>query len=130
VDYPFSSERTYAGETAQIPTATAALKTALELHGYHGPRDTGNSWTKMKLPMLQIFCRTFAGDPRIAGDKVFVQKARNMAAIQSRRQQEQLVAGVARLLNKTPADVLSPTHIGALGRALVACMGCAQELPH
>ncbi len=125
VDYPFSSERTYAGESAQIPIATAALKTAVELHGYHGPRGYREFMDQDESPYVaNLLSHGSPLDPRIAGDKVFVQKARNMAAhpvVPPTR--EQLIAGVARLLNKTPADVLSPTHIGALGRALVAWYG-------
>jgi hypothetical protein len=63
-------------------------------------------------------------DPRIAGDKVFVQKARDMAAHPAAPPtREQLIAGAARLLNTTPADIYSATYVGVLGRALVAWYG-------
>jgi hypothetical protein len=63
-------------------------------------------------------------DSRIVGDKVFVQKARHMAAHPAAPPtREQLIAGAARLLNTTPADICSATHVGVLGRALVAWYG-------
>jgi hypothetical protein len=63
-------------------------------------------------------------DSRIVGDKLFVQKARHMAAHPTAPPtREQLIGGVARLLNKTPADIYTTTHVGVLGRALVAWYG-------
>jgi hypothetical protein len=122
VDYPFSSERTYAGESAQIPIATVALKTALELHGYHGPRGYREFMDQDESSYVaNLLSHGSPMDPRIAGHKVFVQKARHMAAHPAATPtREELIAGVARLLNKTPSDVFSATHAGALGRSLVA----------
>jgi hypothetical protein len=58
------------------------------------------------------------------GDKVFVQKAWFMgahpAAVPTR---DQLVAAVAHLMNVIPTDIYSATHVGVLGRALVAWYG-------
>jgi hypothetical protein len=63
-------------------------------------------------------------DSRIVGDKVFVQKARHMAAHPAPPPtREQLIEGVARLLHTTPTKIHSATHIGVLGRALVAWYG-------
>jgi len=58
------------------------------------------------------------------GNKVFVQNARYSAAHPpASPTREELIAGVARLLNCTPTDISSATHTGALGRALVAWYG-------
>jgi hypothetical protein len=63
-------------------------------------------------------------DSRIVGDKVFVQKVRYMAAHPAAPPTpEQLTAGVARLMNVAATDIFSATHIGVLGRALVAWYG-------
>jgi hypothetical protein len=122
VDYPFSSERTYLGEFAQIPIATVALKTVLELHGYHGPRGYREFMDQDETPYVaNLLSHGSPMDPRISGDKVFLQKARHMAAHPAAPPtREELIAGVARLLNKTPSDIFSATHVGALGRSLVA----------
>jgi len=125
VDYPFSSERTYAGESAQIPIATAALKTTLELHGYHGPRGYREFMDQDETPYVaNLLSHGSPMDSRIAGDKVFVQKARNMAAHPAAPPtREELIAGVARLMNVAPTVIFSATHVGVLGRALVAWYG-------
>jgi hypothetical protein len=63
-------------------------------------------------------------DSRIVGDKVFAQKARQLAAHPAAPPtRERLIADVARLLNKKPDEIFSATHVGALGRALVASYG-------
>jgi hypothetical protein len=122
VDYPFSSASAYAGELASIPVAMIGLRNALELKGLSGLRGYREFMNEDETSYVaKLLSYGSPLDSRVVGDKVFVQKARHLAArpmVSTTR--EQLVAGVARLLNKTPADVFSATHVGALGRSLVA----------
>jgi putative transposase len=125
LDYPFSSERAYLGEFAQIPITTADLTAELELKGYHGSRGYRKFMDQDETAYVaSLLSNGSPLDSRIVGDKVFVQKARYTAAHpDTRLTQEQLIAGVARLMNVTPIDIYSATHVGVLGRALVACYG-------
>jgi REP-associated tyrosine transposase len=124
-DYPFSSARAYAGDLAPIPVALIDLRNALEAKGLSGPRGYREFMNEDEPPnVAKLLSCGSPLDSRVVGDKVFVQKARHMAAhpvVPPTR--EQLIEGVARLLNKTPADVFSATHVGALGRSLVAWYG-------
>jgi hypothetical protein len=125
VDYPFSSERAYTGEQAHIPITMTDFRTALELKGHFGPRGYRNFMDQDETPYVaKLWSHGSPLDPRIVGDKVFVQKARHMAAHPAAPPtREELIAPVARLLNKTPADIYSATRVGALGRSLVAWYG-------
>jgi hypothetical protein len=125
IDYPFSSERAYLGEFAQIPITTVGLKTELEVKGHHGSRGYREFMDQDETSYVaNLLSLGSPLDSRIAGDKVFVQKARHMAAHPvAPPTREQLIAGVAHLLSVTPADIYSATHVGVLGRALVACYG-------
>ncbi len=125
LDYPFSSERAYMGESAQIPITTAALMTELEVKGHHGPRGYREFMDQDETPYLaNLLSRGSPLDSRVIGDKVFAQKARHMAAHPAASPTpEQIIAAVARLLNRTPADIYSATPVGVLGRALVAWYG-------
>jgi putative transposase len=125
LDYPFSSERAYTGEFAQIPITTAALRTALELKGHFGSRGYREFMGQDETPYVENLLSNGAPlDSRIIGDRVFVQKARHMVAHPlPPPTREQLIEGVASLLHKTPVDILSATPVGALGRALVAWYG-------
>jgi hypothetical protein len=113
------------GELARIPITTVALRTALELKGYFGARGYREFMDQDETPYVtNLLSHGSPLDSRIAGDKVFVQKARHMAAhsgpVPTR---EELLAGVARLMNVVPAAIFSATHVGVLGRALVAWYG-------
>jgi hypothetical protein len=125
VDYPFSSERAYTGERATIPFDAIGLKTALERKGLFGLQGYREFMDQDETPYVaNLFERGSPLDPRIVGNRVFVQQARQMAAHPSAPpSREQLIAGVARLMNKTPADILSATRTGMLGRSLVAWYG-------
>ena len=125
LDYPFSSERAYLGESAQIPITTAALKTELEVKGHHGLRGYRGFMDQDETPYVaNLLSHGSPLDSRIVGDKVFVQKARYMSAHPAAPPtQEQLIGGVARLMNVMPTDIYSATHVGVLGRALVAWYG-------
>jgi hypothetical protein len=122
VDYPFSSDRAYSGEIAAPPVDILDVKTALEQKGYSGARGYREFMDQEETPYVaSLFARGSPLDSRIVGDKVFCQQARHMATYAPvPPTREQLIAAVARLLNRTPADIYSATHTGVLGRALVA----------
>jgi putative transposase len=125
VDYPFSSERAYLGEFAQIPITTAALKTALEVKGHHGSRGYREFMDQDETSYVaNLLSHGSPLDSRIVGDKVFVQKVRHMAEHPAAPPtRDQLIRGVARLMKVTPTDLFSATHVGVLGRALVGWYG-------
>jgi putative transposase len=124
-DYPFSSERAYLGERVFPPIDTTDVRLALEHRGLFGLRGYREFMDQDETPYVaNLLSHGSPLDARIVGDKVFVQKARHMAAHPAvLPTREQLIGGVARLLDKTPADIYSSTHVGALGRALVAWYG-------
>jgi len=125
LDYPFSSERAYVGEFAQIPITTVALGTELEVKGHHGLRGYREFMDQDETPYVaNLLSRGSPLDSRIVGDKVFVQRARYMSAHPAALPTlEQLIGGVAQLINVMPSDIYSATHVGVLGRALVAWYG-------
>ena len=125
VDYPFSSERAYLGEPAALPLDMSGVQASLKLRGFSGVRGYREFMDQDETPFVaNLLSNGSPLDARIAGDKVFVQKARRLAAHPPEPPtREQLIEGVARLLDKTPDDVLSATHAGVLGRALVAWYG-------
>lgn len=125
VDYPFSSDRAYCGETAFLPIDMADVRAALELRGYLGPRGYRKFMDQAETPYLaNLLSHGSPLDSRVVGDKVFVQKIRHRAAHPpASPSREELIAGVARLLNCTVSDIFSPTRSGALARALVAWFG-------
>ena len=111
VDYPFSSERAYVGELPVVRLDMAPVRAALELKGYfalHGYRKF------MDLPetphVAKLFTTGAPTDSRIVGSRVYVQQARLTAAQPSAPpSKDQLIEGVARLLNTTPAEIHSAT---------------------
>jgi hypothetical protein len=125
MDYPFSSERAYTGELARIPITMTDLRAALELKGRFGLRGYRDFMDEAETPYLaNLLSHGSPLDSRIVGNKVFVQKARYMAMHPAASlTREQIIAGVARLMNVTPADIFSATRVGVLGRALVASHG-------
>jgi hypothetical protein len=122
IDYAFSSDRVYAGERAPLPIAMVDVKSALERKGYFGSRGYREFMDLDETPhVARLLTNGSALDSRIVGDRVFVQRALYKAmhpALPPNK--EDLIAGAARLLNKTSADIASATLVGALGRALVA----------
>ena len=125
VDYPFSSDRAYSGESSAVSIDMTDLRAALELKGYFGPRGYRNFMDQVETAhVANLLSHGSPLDSRIVGDKVFAQKARQMAANPpDTPSREELIAGVARLLNCGIADIFSPTHLGTLARALVAWYG-------
>jgi putative transposase len=125
VDYPLSSDRAYRGETAFLPIDMADVWSALELKGHFGSRGYRDFMNQPETPYVaSLLSHGSPLDSRIVGDRVFVQKARQLAAHPpAPPDREQLIANVASLLKCTAADIFSPTHTGTLGRALVAWYG-------
>jgi putative transposase len=125
VDYPFSSDRAYRGETAVLAIHMADVRAALELKGHFGSRGYRDFMNQAETPhVARLLTHGSPLDSRIVGDKVFVQKARQTAEHPPvPLDREQLTAQVASLLKCTAADIFSPTHTGTLGRALVAWYG-------
>lgn len=125
VDYAFSSDRAYGGESAAVPLETRDVKIALEEKGYFGLRGYRDFMDKEETShVANLFSNGSPLDPRVIGDRVFAQQARHLAAHPPvRPTREQLIEAVARLINRPPADVYSETHMGVLGRALVAWYG-------
>jgi hypothetical protein len=125
VDFPFSSARAYVGARAAIPIQMTDLRTALALKRHAGSRGYREFMEQAETPYVaNLLSHGSPWDSRIVGDKVFVQKARHMAAHPAASPtREQLIAGVARLMNVAATDIFSATPIGVLGRALVAWYG-------
>jgi len=122
-EYPFSSDRAYSGEISSLPIAMRDVKLALEQAGHVGSRGYREFMGQEETPSVaNLLSHGSPLDSRIAGDRAFVQDVRYLAAHPSAPPtREQFIACMARLLNKTSADIVSATHIGTLGRALVAC---------
>jgi REP element-mobilizing transposase RayT len=125
VDYPFSSERAYTGERSAIPIGMADFRAALELRGHFGVRGYRDFMDQEESSYVaNLFTRGSPVDPRIVGSKVFVQQARHTAAHPAAAPtREQLIAGVAHLMRVSSAEIFAATHVGVLGRALVAWYG-------
>jgi hypothetical protein len=125
VDYPFSSERAYIGELPAIPIGMGAFRAALEMKGYFGATGYRDFMDQNESPYVaNLFTRGSPLDPRVVGGKLFVQQVRQAAAPPaSAPTREQLILGVAHLMQVAPTDILSATHVGVLGRALVTWYG-------
>jgi putative transposase len=125
IDYPFSSERAYMGEPSNLPLDLGPVRLELQQKGHIGLRGYREFMSQPDSPYVEkLFAQGSPQDARIVGAKPFVQQARYLAAhpapVPTR---EQLIEGVARSLHVTPADLFSATHVGVLGRALVAWYG-------
>jgi len=125
VDYPFSSERAYTGERSPLPLDMTGMRTILEQKGYFGPRGYREFMDQDEGPYVgNLFARGSPRDSRIVGSKLFAQQVRQMVAHPAPLPtREQIIAGVAQLLQLSARDIFSATHAGALGRALVAWYG-------
>jgi hypothetical protein len=122
MDYPFSSERAYTGERAPLPLNLTVVRKALEQHGFVGARGYREFMDQPDAPYVAtLFERGAPLDSRIVGRQLFVQQAKHWAAHPaSPPTREQLILGVARLLNTSETEIFASTHTGVLGRALVA----------
>jgi hypothetical protein len=122
LDYPFSSERAYTGERAALPLNLTVVRKALEQHGFVGARGYREFMDQPEAPYVaSLFERGAPLDSRIVGRQLFVQQAKHWAAHPpSPPTREQLILGVARLLDTSETEIFASTHTGVLGRALVA----------
>lgn len=125
MDYPFSSERAYTGEATTLPLDLSGVRVQLQQKGYLGFRGYRAFMDQEDSPYLaKLFAQGSPLDPRIVGRKSFVQLARYLASHPSPvPTREQLMDGVAQLLGHTAAELFTATHVGVLGRALVAWYG-------
>ena len=124
-DYPFSSERGYLGETTRLPLNCNPVRTELQQKGYFGSRGYREFMDQEDTPYIaKLFSNGSAQDPRVVGNKSFVQRTRYTAThAPSVPTREQLIGGVAQLLDTNAAELFSATRVGVLGRALVAWYG-------
>lgn len=122
MDYPFSSERAYMGEPSALPLDMDPVRMELQQKGYAGSRGYRQFMEHTDTAHVALlFALGSPQDERIVGAKPFVQQARYLAShpapVPTR---EQLIEGVAQLLN-LPADAIySRTAAGARARALIA----------
>ncbi len=122
IDYPFSSERAYAGERSPLPVRTADTRKILERRGLFGPQGYRNFMDQPESALVtEFFTRGSPFDPRIVGNRLFVSQVRQLITHPPARPRvEQVVAGVAALMSMAPADIHANTHDGVLARSLVA----------
>jgi hypothetical protein len=124
-EYPFSSAPTYVGWPPRIALDIRGVQTALEKRGFSGLRGIRDFMELDETAYVaSLFERGAALDTRIVGSKLFVMEARGRAAHPlPGPTREQLIAGVARLLSKSPHELYGSTRTGVLGRSLVAWYG-------
>jgi hypothetical protein len=122
VDYPFSSAPAYLGVRAPVRLETDAVWRAFELKGLFGLRDYRAFMEKAETPYVTaLFERGSPLDARIVGGSFFIAQVRDAAGHPSTpATREQLLAGVAKLLEAEPAALFTAGHQAVLGRALVA----------
>jgi hypothetical protein len=122
VDYSFSSDRAYSGESTILPLDMTDVKLALEEKGFFGSRGYRDFMDQHETRYVaNLLSHGSPLDSRVVGDRVFIQRSHHMVAQPAlQRVPEKLIVAVARLLSKTPADIYSRTHVGVLGRSLVA----------
>jgi hypothetical protein len=122
IDYPFSSAMAYVGERAPVHLETDAVWRALERRGMFGLRGYREFMEKTETPhVAELFEQGSPLDARVVGGHVFITQARDAARhppVPATR--EQLLAGVANLLEAEPEALFTASHQGVLGRALVA----------
>jgi REP-associated tyrosine transposase len=122
MDYPFSSERAYMGERAALPFEAIEVRKALELRGLFGARGYREFMEQSETPYVaELFDSGAPLDSRIVGGKLYVKQVRLLATHPpTAPTREQIIGGVARLMNQPEAEIRSSSHAGALCRALVA----------
>ena len=122
VDYPYSSAPTYVGARARARLETDAVWRALERRGLFGLRDYREFMEQAETPHITtLFEQGSALDARVVGGHLFVAQVRDAVRhppVPATR--EELIAGVAKLLEVEPEALHSADHQAVLGRALVA----------
>ena len=123
--YPFSSAQAYLGRPTSVPLDLTAVHEVLERRGLSGLRGYREFMDQPEtLYVANLFENGSALDARIVGTPLFVRQAHDRAAHRpAPPTREQLIAAVAKLMDKAPAAVLWQAHVGALSRALVAWYG-------
>jgi hypothetical protein len=122
IDYPFSSALAYVGERAPVRLETDALWRSLELKGLFGLRGYREFMEKAETPhVTELFEQGSPLDARVVGGHVFVAQARDAAGHPpAPPTQEQLLAGVAKLLGDESERLFSKGQQAVLARGLVA----------
>jgi hypothetical protein len=121
-DYPFSSERVYAGKLHCQWVTTSAVLGALQQRGYGGPTGYHQFMEKGDSEhVARLFTRGSRWDRRAVSDHAFVGEAMWKAAnVRPAPSRDQVINAVARLMRRPSAVVYERTPDGVLGRALVA----------
>jgi hypothetical protein len=127
IDYPFSSERVYAGSAkATVLLDAGGMSAALERRGLFGMRGYREFMAQPESPhVANLLDRGSPLDSRIVGSKLFVAQVRDHVVhpppLPTR---EELMTGVARLIRGARAVVPLPdSHEAALRTALVGWYG-------
>jgi hypothetical protein len=125
VAYPFSSEQAYVGGRAHVPLDVGLVQASLAAKGFVGLRGYREFMQQAETSYVaHLLDKGSPLDVRIVGSRAFVVQALDRAAHPPAVPgKEQLIAGVAELMRKSPADIFSATHVGVLGRSLVAWYG-------
>jgi hypothetical protein len=118
----FTSAPAYTGGRVAIPLGVDAVRGALAQRGFAGAIGYRAFMQEPESGFVtQLFERGSPGDARIVGDRSFVIRAHSAASHQPiLPSRQQLIETVASIIDRKPEDLFSPTHAGALGRALVA----------
>jgi hypothetical protein len=122
VDYPFCSAPAYVGARAPVHLETDAVWRALERRGMFGLRGYREFMEKAETPHVAVlFEQGSPLDARVVGGNLFVTQVRDAAGHPpTPATREQLLAGVAKLLEAESEALFTASHQGVLGRALVA----------
>ncbi len=121
-DYPFSSHHAYSGERTAFGLTTADFWAALARHGHTGRHVYREFMDREEsIHVARLFERGSPVDKRVVGDKSYAANARRWAKEpRLAPSADQLILAVARIMERTPADIRAPSRTGVLGRALVA----------
>jgi REP element-mobilizing transposase RayT len=106
-EYPFSSARVYLGVPARVPLDLGAVKAVLERRGLFGIRGYREFMDQPETDFVaRLFERGSELDSRIVGNKLFVMKARQMAARPwPAPTREELVGAAAKLIGTEPKEL-------------------------
>jgi len=121
---PLQLGRAYTGERSPLPLDMTGMADHPRAKGYFGPRGYREFMDQDEGPYVgNLFAR---GSPRILASSeasFSLSRCANGGAPRPAADREQIIAGVAQLLQLSARDIFSATHAGALGRALVAWYG-------
>lgn len=126
IDYPFSSERVYAGNgKTTVLLDESGMSAALEQRGLFGMRGYREFVAQPESPhVANLLDRGSPLDSRIVGSKLFAAQVRDhVAHPPPPPTREELMTGVARLLRRARAVRLPDSHEAPLRTALVGWYG-------